>query len=89
MRSPYAHFVFAKAFPHLEMRTYQLNSTTGRTHWLASGCLQNMVTSVASRRGSPKLCFEGYIYTKHMSGDDKTEIREISRGLPETCSYSR
>ncbi|KAG0422830.1 hypothetical protein HPB47_001352 [Ixodes persulcatus] len=31
-----------------------------------------MATSAASRRGSPKLCFEGYMYTKHRTSDEKT-----------------
>ncbi|KAM7290418.1 uncharacterized protein ISCGN_027049 [Ixodes scapularis] len=34
-----------------------------------------MATFVASRRGSPKLCFKGYIYTKHRTNDEKTAWR--------------
>ncbi|XP_042146110.1 uncharacterized protein LOC121835725 [Ixodes scapularis] len=34
-----------------------------------------MATFVASRRGSPKLCFEGYMYTKHRTNDERTAWR--------------
>ncbi|KAG0435392.1 hypothetical protein HPB47_018516 [Ixodes persulcatus] len=34
-----------------------------------------MATFLASRRGSPKLCLEGYLYTKHRTNDEKTAWR--------------
>lgn len=34
-----------------------------------------MATFVASRRGALKLCFEGYMYTKHRGDDEKTTWR--------------
>ncbi|KAG0428716.1 hypothetical protein HPB47_024307 [Ixodes persulcatus] len=39
------------------------------------GRKENKATFVASRRGSPKLCFEGYMYTKHRNNDEKTAWR--------------